>query len=54
MATERKKERVHLLQNIFVTALVIHLEMSALKLLLLRKTFDMSVTKDVSQSAIGP
>ena len=48
------KERVYVLPSILVTAPTFHLERSALKVVLLRKTFDMSVTADTSQSSIGP
>jgi hypothetical protein len=50
---ERKK-RVYVLPFMVVTFPTSHAEMFALKVLLLEKTYDMSVTKEMSQSAIGP
>ena len=47
-------ERVYVLRYMVVTFPTCHAEMLALKPLLLSKTHDISVTKEVFQSSIGP
>ena len=47
-------ERVYVLYAMVVTFPTCQAEMLALKLPLPLKRYDMSVTKDVSQSSIGP
>ena len=52
---EKKKwNTVYVLESMVVTFPTCQAEMSALKLSLLEKTLDISVTKDVFQSSIGP
>ena len=46
---ERGEERVYVLRSMVVTCLTCQAEMLALKVGLLKKTHDISVTKDVSQ-----
>ena len=49
-----KEKRMYVLDRMVVTCPTCQAEMLALKPLLLSKTLDISVTKEVSQSSIGP
>jgi hypothetical protein len=51
---ERGKEEWYVLDRMVVTFPICHAEMLALKVLLNLKTYDISVTKEVFQSSIGP